>query len=141
MTNLTLTGTLNMLTAQIDWRDETARCVGVFRSDDHGALEVEYKVHLDREILDLLARAFLKVGIPVIRGSDAIVPGLKLVGDTLVESTKVKSYTMNGTKKEKPPKIDRRHTWRQERDQLKNLPNQPVSMPVILTDPENGNGN
>ena len=69
MTNLTLTGTLNMLTAQIDWRDETARCVGVFRSDAHGALEVEYRVSLDSTILDLLARAFLKAGLPVLRGS------------------------------------------------------------------------
>ena len=80
MAHLTLAGTLNMLTAQIDWRDETARCVGVFRSDAHGALEVEYRVSLDAHILDLLARAFLKAGLPVLRGSMAEERGV-MIGD------------------------------------------------------------
>jgi len=78
MAHLTLAGTLNMLTAQIDWRDETARCVGVFRSDDHGALEVEYRVLLDAHILDLLARAFLKAGLPVLHGSMAEERGVTI---------------------------------------------------------------
>lgn len=80
MAHLTLAGTLNMLTAQIDWRDETARCVGVFRSDEHGALEVEYRVSLDAAILDLLARAFLQAGLPVLRGSAVETRGIT-IGD------------------------------------------------------------
>lgn len=80
-----LTGTLNMLMATIDWRDETARCVGVFRSHEHAAVEVEYKVILDESLLNLLARAFLKAGIPVLRGSKANLPAVQLLGDTLHE--------------------------------------------------------
>ena len=100
MAHLELTGTLNMLTAQIDWRDETARCVGVFRSDAHGALEVEYKVHLESTVLDLLARAFLKAGLPVLRGSAATVSGIAVLDGAITPA----------------PKIDRRRReWRQQK--------------------------
>lgn len=138
----TLTGTLNMLTATIDWRDETARCVGVFRSENAAALEVEYKVHLDRAILDLLARAFLKAGVPVLRGSEAELPNVRLLGDTLSEIRPapprppapapspddgglpsyaapalppVQAFKMDGQPKDRAPKVDRRSTWREER--------------------------
>ena len=83
-------GTLNMLSATIDWRDETARCVGVFRSQDHAAVEVEYKVHMATELLSLLARAFLKAGVPVVRGSKArvgiTIPAEELVGLSVAPS-------------------------------------------------------
>ena len=101
MAHLTLAGSLNMLTAQIDWRDETARCVGVFRSDDHGALEVEYRVVLDTHILDLLARAFLKAGLPVLRGLAAEARGVTVVDGSLMTPT--------------AQKIDRRRReWRKQ---------------------------
>lgn len=102
MAHLTLAGTLNMLTAQIDWRDETARCVGVFRSDDHGALEVEYKVHLESGILDLLARAFLNAGLPVLRGSVAVASRITVLDGTPMTPT--------------AQKIDRRkREWRERK--------------------------
>jgi len=81
----TLTGTLHLRSAAIDWRDETARCVGVFRSDEAAALEVEYRVHLDAALLDLLARAFLQAGVPILRESKAAFPGVVLRGDTPAE--------------------------------------------------------
>lgn len=64
MADLSLTGTLRMVSAQIDWRAETARCVGLFRTPDGGSLEVEYRAPLDLDLLDLLAKAFLKAGLP-----------------------------------------------------------------------------
>lgn len=164
----TLTGTLNMLTATIDWRDETARCVGVFRSETAAALEVEYKVHLDQTILDLLARAFLKAGIPVLRGSEAKLPSVRLIGDTLSEMVPapkpspapvaipkppadsntmqpsptpaippITVFKMDGQPKnhdaeqiEPPKKVDRRATWRKERE----------AAALAVVEPTNGDG-
>jgi hypothetical protein len=105
-----------MLSATIDWRDETARCVGVFRSEDAAALEVEYRVHLDHAILDLLARAFLKAGVPVLRGSAADLPAVRLLGDTLAEHIPVRrpsAPTAGATGG--PKKVDKRtRAWKEQ---------------------------
>lgn len=66
MADLSLTGTLRMVSACIDWRAETARCIGLFRTPDGGSLEVEYRVPLGLDLLDLLAQAFLKAGLPTL---------------------------------------------------------------------------
>src|SRR5512139_1496553 len=119
MAPLTLPGSLNMLTALIDWRDETARCVGVFRADGAMALEVEYKVHMDPTVLDLLARAFLKAGVPIIRGSKAAVPmahipsvdkskGLGVDEDGLIPSPQERTQTLKEEVLARRNKFDRR---------------------------------
>lgn len=118
-----LTGRLNMLTATIDWRNEVARCVGVFRSEEQAAMEVEYTIHLDDELLDLLAKAFLQAGVPVLRGSEAATPAVTLVGDTLSEfkaaevvtgaRQKVQRYNMDGT-----PRLDRRTRAGKEQERM-----------------------
>jgi hypothetical protein len=113
MAHSTLTGTLNMLTATIDWRDETARCVGVFRSEHASALEVEYTVHLDTALLDLLARAFLKAGVPVLRGSSAEHPGVQLLGETLSQHILGRRPRSRPAKPDGGPRIDRRtRAWK-----------------------------
>jgi hypothetical protein len=96
-----------MLSATIDWRDESVRCVGVFRSDDGAAMEVEYKIRLDDDVLDFLAKAFLKAGVPILRGSEEALPKVTLRGETLMEYTPARppatKYNMDGS-----PKIDKR---------------------------------
>src|SRR5512139_200653 len=119
MAPLTLPGSLNMLTALIDWRDETARCVGVFRADGAMALEVEYKVHMDPTVLDLLARAFLKAGIPIIRGSKATAPvahippteshkGFGIAEDGLIPTVQERTQTLKEEVQARKNKFDRR---------------------------------
>lgn len=95
-----LKGRLNMISATIDWRDETARCVGVFRSEDAMALEVEYRVHLDEQMLDLLAKTFLQAGVPILRGSEATTPAVRLFGQAPeVHEPPAQRFHMDGTPK------------------------------------------
>lgn len=110
-----MAGTLNLLRATIDWRDETAQCLGIFRSDGATALEVEYKVVLDDALLDLLARAFLKAGLPLLRGSktQVEVPSITPIGDTLGEFRSASDA----------PKLDRRtRAWRDQQRALRDAP-------------------
>lgn len=69
MAQLVLTGTLVMERAMLDWRRERATCVGLFRSADGGSVEVQYEAVLDQDALDLLARLFLRAGLPTLRAA------------------------------------------------------------------------
>ena len=97
MHRVTIDGTLTMLSALIDWRDDSARCHAVFKSTDGTALEVEYRVTLSDPLLKTLAHGFVCAGIPLLRAPEVPVP------------LPTKSFAMDGS-----PKIDRRRKeWRE----------------------------
>lgn len=73
MRRLTIDGTLTMLSALIDWRDDSARCHAVFKSADGAALEVEYRVALSDPLLKTLAHAFTVAGVPLLRAPEVPV--------------------------------------------------------------------
>ena len=73
MKRITMDGTLTMHSALIDWRDDTARCVALFKSTQGPALEVEYRVVLTDDLLKTLAHAFVVAGVPMLRAPDILV--------------------------------------------------------------------
>lgn len=73
MERLTIDGTLTMLSALIDWRDDSARCRAVFKTRDGTALDVEYRVALSDLLLKTLAHGFVRAGIPLLRAPEVPV--------------------------------------------------------------------
>lgn len=70
---ITMDGTLTMHSALIDWRDDSARCVALFKSAQGPALEVEYRVVLNDHLLKILAHAFVVAGVPMLRAPEVPV--------------------------------------------------------------------
>jgi hypothetical protein len=70
---ITMDGTLTMHSALIDWRDDSARCVALFKSSQGPALEVEYRVVLNDHLLKILATAFVVAGVPMLRAPEVPV--------------------------------------------------------------------